>query len=313
MAFPPMGYLSQMFQYWRGSVEFTVKVIRSKYHRGRLLLAWDSNATNLNQGASLGNTNTFSTVLDLDEADEVTFSVPYIQARQFSWTYSVSPSASVLWNTTNAPSGSLALGNTNGVFNVRVLNRLTAPEATSDVEILIFVRGGPDLEMAGPRNLRSPSTTFAIQLSPLTTSVAQSDIQYEEEHIITRHQDPEVDPVVYKEVFGEQIVSLREYLHRSSLAKSYTMPTPADGILKFTIPLKRMPPSPGFFNNAVEATATPAGSFVNICPQHPIPWIASCFVGYKGSVNVTANARQPGGAADAGYVDHLSIDRSTQH
>ena len=309
MAFPPMGYLSQMFQYWRGSVEFTVKVIRSKYHRGRLLLAWDRNATNLNQGASLGNTNTFSTVLDLDEADEVTFSVPYIQARQFSWTYSVGPTASLLWNTTNAPSGALAPGNANGVFNVRVLNRLTAPEATSDVEILIFVRGGPDLEMAGPRNLRSPNPTLAIQLSPLTASVAQSDIQYEEEHIITRHQDPEVDPIVYKEVFGEQIVSLREFLHRSSLAKSYTMPTPADGILKFTVPLKRMPPSPGFFNNAVEATATPAGSFVNICPQHPIPWIASCYVGYKGSVNVAANVRLPGGAPNAGYVDHLTIDR----
>jgi len=114
---------------------------------------------------------------------------------------------------------------------------------------------------------------------------------------------------VYKEVFGEQIVSLREYLHRSSLAKSYTFPTPSDGILKFVVPLKRMPPSPGFFNNAVETTFVPLNSFVNVCPQHPIPWVTACFVGYKGSVNVTANVRQTLLAPNAGYVDHMSIDR----
>nr|ULF99923.1 MAG: hypothetical protein [Marnaviridae sp.] len=310
LAFPPMGYLSQVFQYWRGSVEFTVKVIRSKYHRGRLLLSWDRNSTNLNQGPTLGNTNTFSTVLDLDESDEVTFSVPYIQAKQFLGTYTIAnPLATLPWSTSGAPATALAPGFYNGVFNIRVLNRLTAPESSSDVELLIFVKGGEDLEMAAPRNLSSPTLANGLQLSPLTTSVAQSDITYEEDHVLTRHQDPEVNPIVYQEVFGEQVVSLRDLLHRSALAKSYSLPTPIDGMLKFIVPLKHMPVSPGIFNNGIETTTAPVGTRANICPQHLIPWISACFVGFKGSVNVTANVRMTSLAPNAGYVDHLTIDR----
>lgn len=165
------------------------------------------------------------------------------------------------------------------------------------------------MEMAGPRNLFSPNSSTFITQSRRTTSVAQSDIVYEEDHEISRHQDQAVSDEVYKEVFGEKIVSLRDYLHRMSLAKSYVVPVTTDGTLKATIPLKHMPVSPGFFNNGVETVTAPAGSRVNICPQHPIPWITNCFIGYKGSVNVIGNVRMAGGAPNAGYVDYLAIDR----
>jgi hypothetical protein len=36
IAHTPMSYVGQNFQYWRGSIRYTIKMIRSPYHRGRV-------------------------------------------------------------------------------------------------------------------------------------------------------------------------------------------------------------------------------------------------------------------------------------
>jgi len=309
-AFLPMGYLAQMMQYWRGSIEITVKMIRSKYHRGRIQLSWDRNASSLAQGATLGNTNTMSTIMDLDETDEVTFRVPYVQPQQFLSTTTVGPGSSVMWDTGVSPTTTIAQGLTNGVFNIRVLNRLTAPEATSDVTLLIFMKGGPDIEFAGPRNLYSPNGTAFTTLSSLSVGVAQSAIVYEEDSLEAESEAALVSPMVYKEVFGEKLNSLRSYLHRSSLAKAYGFGLKGDFYSRQIIPLKRLPVNPGVWNNGIENVLISAASQkANVCPQHPITWLTNCFIGYKGSVNITANVRLGPGASNSGYVDYLAIDR----
>ena len=43
----PMHHFSQLFENWRGDIIFKIKVIKSKYHRGRLNIAWDPNVKNL--------------------------------------------------------------------------------------------------------------------------------------------------------------------------------------------------------------------------------------------------------------------------
>lgn len=306
-AFPPMGYVGQAFQYWRGTIRFTFKMIRSKYHRGRIQIGWDRNANNLNEGASLGNTNTMTTIMDLDETDEVSFDVPYVQAKQFLQTVTTLPATADQWSTDLVPPNLGTVGN--GVINVRVLNRLTAPEASSNATMLIFVSGGDDIEFAGPRNLYSPNTGNFTTLSPLVASVAQSDIQYEEQVSKDSHDAPHVDPAVYREVFGEKVASLRDYLHRSSLAKSFVLSTAATGSTRWVIPLKHMPPSPGVFNNAFELITVTGSQYANICPQHPLPWFAACFAGFKGSVNITANVMFGEGAISQGYADSFTIDR----
>ena len=82
-AWTPVGYPSQMVQYWRGTLRYTFKVIRSPYHRGRLQISWDRAAKNLSDRPALGNPNTYSVVMDLDETDVVTMDIPYSQSKQF--------------------------------------------------------------------------------------------------------------------------------------------------------------------------------------------------------------------------------------
>lgn len=309
VVFPPAGYLTQLFQYWRGSMKFTFKMIRSKYHRGRIQISWDRSADNLNEGASLGNVNTFSTVMDLDETDEVTFTVPYVQNRQFLTTATRTYNSPLPWSAASAPPN-MSNGISNGVINVRVLNRLTAPEAASDVTMLVFVSAGDDIEYAAPRNPGLLNINAMHTLSSLSSSIAQSNIVYDDATEETSHQVTKADPAVYLECFGEKVTSLRELLHRSSLSKSWVFSGASDGTQRVAIPLKHMPPSPGIWNNGSDLpliAGVPQYGF--ICPQHPIPWIANCFIGSKGSVNVTGNVKTGAGSSNGGWVDVLSIDR----
>jgi len=285
-------------------------MIRSKYHRGRIQISWDRSANNLNEGASLGNVNTFTTIMDLDETDEVTFTVPYVQNRQFLETSTRTYVSPLPWTVASTPPNHYN-SSTNGIINVRVLNRLTAPEASSDVTLLVYVSAGDDIEFAAPRNPGLLTTNAMHTLSSLSSSIAQSSIVYDDATEETSHQVTKADPAVYLECFGEKVTSLRELLHRSSLSKSWVFSGNSDGTTRIAIPLKHMPPSPGVWNNGTDLpliSGVPQFGF--ICPQHPIPWIADCFIGSKGSVNVTGNVKTGAGASNGGWVDVLSIDRT---
>nr|ULF99943.1 MAG: hypothetical protein [Marnaviridae sp.] len=310
VAYTPVGWLANNFQWWRGPVEYTFKVIRSPYHRGRLQISWDAQATQLSQGPSLGNPNTLNTIMDLDEDSECSFTVPYMKPQLFLQNFDITDTGTALWSTDAAPTGSWP--GTNGVLNVRVLNRLTAPEASSSATILVFVRAVGDFEFAGPREYSTWTGGNFLQLNASSSAVLQADVQYDDSL-----QSHDVTPsgatqTVYKQVFGERVTSLRELLHRSSLAilwegMSYNSISGA-GTCQFRLPIKRLPPPPGVVNNGwnIATTSAGAGQRFFYTKFHPLTIIGSCFIGYKGSTNVTVNLDQP---RDGPVVDTLTVSR----
>jgi hypothetical protein len=310
VAHTPMSWLSNHFQYWRGAIKYTFKVIRSPYHRGRIQVSWDSRATNWNQGAGIGNANTLTTVMDLDEDSECSFTVPYMRPELFLQTYDIANTGTALWSTDAAPVNPWP--GVNGILNVRVLNRLTAPEASSSATILVFANVVGDFEFAAPREHKIWSAGSQLQLSSNTAAVTQSAITYDDEDESHDLAPSGANLDVYHQVFGERVTSMREVLHRSSLAiiweaMSYNGSTAA-GLYEFKIPIKRLPPPPGVANNGwnIGTTASGAGQRVFYTKFHPLLAIGSCFVGYKGSVNVTVNVDQPLGS---NFIDTLSVSR----
>lgn len=308
-AHTPVSYASNWFQYWRGSLRYTFKVIRSPYHRGRIQISWDRAATGLNLGPTVGNPNTYTTVMDLDEESECSFVVPYQQPSQFLSTYELPGVPTVLWSTDSAPVGSFP-GNNNGVLSVRVVNRLTAPESASSATILVFVSAEDDFELAGPRGVKAASVTGVNALSFLTASVVQSRVVYDDSDEAHEFTKPDNRTLVYKEVFGERVTSFRELLHRSEL--SVAVPLTGDGsyrgLVQQVIPIKRMPLPPGVYNNGwwTGTTTSGAGQRVNYSNFTLITALSACFVGYKGSMNVTVNVNQPNGVTP---IDTLSVSR----
>ena len=298
----PMSYLSQMFEFWRGPIIFRFKVVRSQYHRGRLNIAWDNSTTLVNVASdvpNVGDPSVMNVVMDLDQTDEVEVEIPYVQAKPFlrsycNGKYSIGTKC---WEN----SGTLAVtssGEWNGCISMKVMNRLTAPEASSDVDVLVFVRAGDDFKFAAPAQILSNWSHSNKQ-----TAVLQS------EKIYTLGKPGIEDDDVYRQVFGEKIVSLREVLHRSSLAavQVYAAVSSTISTTNFVWPIKRYPRPPGVYNNAWETAVISAANVpCNFTRMHPINWILPMFIGYKGSVNVTLNTC---GGKDGFATEKIAIHR----
>lgn len=313
LANTPMSFISNFFSYWRGSIKFTFKVVRSPYHRGRLQIAWDAGASDLSQGPTIGNPNSYTTIMDLDEKDECTVVIPYMKHTQFIPTqWRGIGGSNGYWSVSPTPSGSVSRAN--GVLSVRVLNRLSAPISSALTTILVFVSAGEDFELAAPREWKVDDGSDILSWSNATAAVAQADIKYDDSDVEHHFNTDKGHGPLYKEVFGERVVSLREWLHRSSLAFVAEVERDGDlhaskGLARVTIPIKHIPPAPGVLNNGwwTGQTASGPGQTVNYTKWHPILAISSCFLGYKGSVNVTVNVNQPELAM---AIDDISITRA---
>lgn len=287
----PVGFVGRMFDYWRGDLIFTFRIIKSKYHRGRLAISWDPSGTYVTMPA-VGVPTVEQVIVDLDETSEVQVRVPYTQAVPFLQQEEFT--TATLWsNGSGAPAFQGQPGATsNGTIQVRVLNPLTAPVATSSVDILVYVRAADNFEFAAP-------TTITQNLSMLKL---QSNI-----HVLGDAQDS--DPNTYAEVFGERIVSLRQVLHRQSQAWIWVpngIPAnTAYGI--FQLRLQRLPRPYGFTPvgtesiNRVLTTGTVPGF---IAYNHPLLWITMAFLGYRGSTNYSLNSRGV-------IANHISVTRAS--
>jgi hypothetical protein len=135
----PLSYLANMFESWRGDIVIRVKVVCTKFHKGRLKISYDP----------LGDITTtdppensvYTEILDIGETDDVEITIPYHQA--LAW-LDVDPGLQDNWTPGNANAPRLNVDN--GVLTVRVLTALTAP-ASGSINLLFFVKGGPNFEL----------------------------------------------------------------------------------------------------------------------------------------------------------------------
>jgi len=162
------------------------------------------------------------------------------------------------------------------MFSVTVLNGLTAPIDTSTVKILVFVRGAENLEFANPCNPPSELSILAPQSEEIT--MAETDNHY---------------PDIYKVHFGEPVRSLRQVIHRFTLSEVFRNSTAYTTPVITTRLMKRMPYFRGYdttaytqANGTLDNTTTKKYLFAG---QHPLTYIAQCFLGVRGSVNILVN------------------------
>lgn len=126
----PVAFVSSQFQYWRGSLKFTFKFVKTIFHSGRISICFSpfevkNGGTSMNYSTS---DYVHREIIDIRTCNEISFTIPYI---------STSP-----WLSIYEPFGQ---------FTVFVLDPLTAPSnVPSSIQILCEVAGGPDIEFAFP-------------------------------------------------------------------------------------------------------------------------------------------------------------------
>lgn len=130
----PVAWLSGFFQYWRGSLRYRLRIAKTKFHSGRLMVVFKPGVTGAYPGSVAAPVwadapYCYSLVVDLRQSSIVEFTVPYSSSRVYS--HHQEPM---------------------GVMAIFVVNQLVAPEVVaSTIDITLEMCGGDDLEFAGVR------------------------------------------------------------------------------------------------------------------------------------------------------------------
>ena len=299
----PLSYFGRLFTYWRGDIKVRIKVVCTKFHKGRLKISYDPVA---NISASDPPENVcYTQILDIGEHDDVTFVIPYHQPE--GWKTIDKGISEFTPNYTGGSSLAPRTAFDNGTLTVRILNTLTAP-AASTVNLLFFVSGGENFEYAAPAvTLNAGQTAYPTMF----------DLQGEDTTDVTSTEmvigtKAEIMPERYAVNMGECVASLRSLLHRHTLYQVRTVSDATAGTTNSRIQtvFRRFPAVPGYnalgsrsASNVVAASGTSPFVFTQMTP---ISWVTSAFCGYRGSFNWALSL----GADNWNGVDNIQVSRS---
>lgn len=284
----PMGWVGQMFQFWRGDVIIRLRFICTQYHRGRVRVTYDpsgSSAQNvLNTVAT--QTTCFNEVIDLTKDTNIEIRVPYNQALAWCQTFVPTSASQIPFTVGSGTIFNHVPGVTNGTLAVRCVTSLTAPVASSTIACIVSVRAAENLEFASPSDIQARYSYFQTQ----------SD-QYEEteaQQIIAGHAGARAAPGRFLVNHGEQVVSLRQLLRRYNFYRgSLLTPNLSSTQIKVLTELfYRFPLSPGYdptgINTAVGLISALPAPF-NYVTNTYLTWLSAAFLGTRGSINYTLN------------------------
>jgi hypothetical protein len=212
----PIAFLSLLYGQYRGGLTFKIKIVKTEFHSGRLILGFfplDMAVDGSTTAVTFDNLSYVQkTVIDVRLDNEWEFDVPFVSTTSYK-------SCSQL----NASSAQIH-PNYFGYLGCWVLSDLVYPDGVpSTIKVLVEVKGSKDLEFAVPRQLKMcPIIPLNIQAQPQmgdfdgsidtgTIGTAQTtDSPFEDAALCT----------------GEPVTSLRQLLKRPcTMASYYGYPT----------------------------------------------------------------------------------------
>lgn len=151
----PMSYVAQFFKYWRGTLVYKFRFIKTKFHKGRVRITFEPGKFELT--ADVPNYNRcYSTLVDLASQSEVTFEVPYLCNRAWLETALTKRNNVIAWTDRNVT----------GRVTLSVVNPLIGPDSVSrNISVVVSVSSPdmvfamPDMVYAGNPNQTAPALT----------------------------------------------------------------------------------------------------------------------------------------------------------
>lgn len=179
----PVFALAQTCELWRGGFKFRIKMSKTKFHTGRLILGFVPVDPKVNSSVfiptDLDALQFTSMIWDLRESNTVEFDVPFV-----------------------SPYSYLNFAQNYGTFFMSVIEPLAAPDTVATtIDFVVEVAGASDFEVAYPTEIRFPRAPAD------TLYVAQSGLQVEA-------PPPDHASTV---CIGEQVLSLKQYASRGCL------------------------------------------------------------------------------------------------
>lgn len=294
----PLAHMAAVFEQWQGSLKFRFQIVKSDFHKGRVLVRWDPNAFTSDVNY---NTN-YSRVVDIAETDDFEVVVGWGQAAP--WKLCGNP-YSIGSNFSDSQRLSTFDGQGNGVLELAVINDLVSPTVDSPISVNVFVSACDDFKFAGPRN----KTLEGYHLfPPPDTERVVDELEEEPSHLISQSGKPNVEtgdltmsdkPTASGEVleiasksnpedatylvyYGDPPCSIRELCKRYTFTRFwYPPPASQNGLRVNQLRNKNMPYYTGYDPQGIDATQD--GDVATFGPTAYSSWFTPSFAGMRGA------------------------------
>lgn len=300
----PMCFLSEAFQFWRGTINFRFIIVASAQHKGKLRISFDP----LQQTVSPVNVN-YNRVIDIATTKD--FTIP------FSW---CQDTAFKLTDTTySARHSTTPIGANeafwNGIMSVYVANELGVPNSVvnNDIELIVCVSAGDDFELASPWstqvNTLSVFTNQAGVIDPSATAQGD-DCMPIGTNVLSPIGESVAIGSLYDVFFGEKVSSLRYLFKRYNTFNTFYPPLAARANAThydWTVFFPSFPLPYGYDPSGFYTTTGPLAKKFNTNTQTFMAYFAPAYLMRRGGNRWKAIAN---GAGD-NYRSNLVIKRQT--
>lgn len=236
-----LAYSAFPFSFWRGDIIFRFEIVCSQYHRGKLAIFYEPNASQMTLiNADLSFNKQFLRVIDIQQTQ--TFEVSVKWAAYRAWLKLNSAGAAVL-NNSPTYTGTENQGYINGYIGITAFTQLTSPSATPSVDINVYVRS-ENIQYNGLSTYNMPTqrkvlSSLSIQAESSFSEGVSSDESYssmqgaistKDVSLLALNESSASTQHICEEHFGEQPISFRTLLKRYTTHAFYALSTVASGI-----------------------------------------------------------------------------------
>lgn len=297
----PLAHMATAFERWQGSIKFRFQVVKSDFHKGRILARWDPNFFLSDVDY---NTN-YSRVIDIAETDDFEIVVGWGQS--VPWLQCGVPYSSG----SNFSTGSRLLNNQgqeNGILELAVLNELVCPNIDAPISINVFVSACDDFKLAAPKNADFNQYHLWPEQTSSRSSGIREELEEADEVLESQSSSPNVETgdstqsdkptapnelmvvgsksdqedATYLVYYGDPPCSIRELCKRYTFTRFwYPTTASADSIRINNLRNKSMPYYTGFDTNGID-TSTNIGVPLTVGPTAFSSWFTPAFAGVRG-------------------------------
>ena len=281
----PLAHMATGFERWQGSLKFRFQIVKSDFHKGRILARWDPNAFT----SSVDYNINYSRVIDIAETDDFEIVIGWGQSAP--WKECGKPYASGSnFSTVSRLLSDAVQGN--GVLELIVLNDLVSPSVDSPISINVFVSACDDFKLAAPTNLDMNS--FHLFPEPVvlesqsgnpnteTGDTTQSDKPTSSGELMTIASKSQQDDATYLVYYGDPACSIRELLKRYVFTRAWYPPNAnPDAIRVSGLRNKNLPYHTGWDTTGID-TAFDGITKLTVGPTTFMSWFLPAYAGFRG-------------------------------
>lgn len=229
-----MAFAAAPFSHWRGDITFRFEIVCSQYHRGKIAIFYEPNASQMTLiDANLSFNKQYIRIIDIQQTQ--VFEVTIKWAAYRSWLRVNNAGAAVL-NTSLSYTGTENQGFCNGYIGVVPFTQLTSPSSSPAIPVNVYVRCD-NLQLNGLSTLNMPTerilftgsimaeSSFSSRSDSESVSSQQGSISTSVVSVLDLNDSTASVQHICEEHFGEQPISFRALLKRYVTHAAYAAGT----------------------------------------------------------------------------------------